>query len=192
MRRTFRTRNLLLLVLLSLIFWCVEFAFRKNNICSVEDRPIQSELDAIDVAKKKVVKDSFFISELLGSAYEFVESLVDAENCCSAERTRNVFGVIVWSVYLTAKATAKYNRRTIFVEMDVTAHRGWRLLDLCEAPTSIPFPRVDPIDCSIPNTIRRRQEESWLVFKEVRQCRVTTGTLLNAPTPRLESSMANR
>lgn len=83
----------------------------------VEDHPIQSELDAIDVAKKKVVKDSFFSSELFGSAHEFVESLVDTENCCSAERTRNVFGVIVWSVYLTARATAKHNRRTIFVEM---------------------------------------------------------------------------
>lgn len=117
MRKIFRARNLFLLMLLSLILWHVEFAFRKNNICSVEDHPIQSELDAIDVAKKKVVKDSFFSSERFGSAHEFVESLVETENCCSAERTRRGFGVIVWGVYLNAKATAKYNRRTIFVEM---------------------------------------------------------------------------
>jgi hypothetical protein len=117
MKNIFRGRNVFLFVLLSLVLWHVEFAFRKNNICSVEDHSIQSELDAIDVAKKKVVKDSFFSSDAFGSAHEFVESLVETENCCSAERARNVFGVIVWSVYLTAKATAKYNRRTIFVEM---------------------------------------------------------------------------
>lgn len=117
MKRAFRARNFVLLVLLSLTLWHVEFAFRKNNICPVEDRAIQSELDAIDVAKKKVVKDSFFSSDRFGSAHEFVESLSETENCCSAERTRRGFGVIVWSVYLNAKATAKYNRRTIFVEM---------------------------------------------------------------------------
>jgi len=117
MKNIFRARNFVLLVLLSLILWSVEFAFRKNNVCSIEDHLIQSELDAIDVAKKKVVKDRFFSSDAFGSAHEFVESLVDTENCCGAERSRNGFGVIVWSVYLTAKATAKYNRRTIFVEM---------------------------------------------------------------------------
>ncbi len=104
-------------MLLSLILWCVEFAFRTNNFCPVEDHSIQSEPDAIDVAKKKVVKDRFFSSDSFGSAHEFVESLVEIENCCSATRARNGFGVIVWSVYLTAKATDKYNRRTIFVEM---------------------------------------------------------------------------
>lgn len=90
-------------MLLSLILWYVELALRKNNICSVEDHSIQSEPDAIDVAKKKVVKDKFFSSDAFGSAHEFVESLVEAENCCSAERTRNGVGVIVWSVHLTAK-----------------------------------------------------------------------------------------
>ena len=116
MRKILRARNFVLLVLLSLILWHVEFAFRKNNICSVDDHSIQSEVDAIDVAKKKVVKDRFFSSDAFGSAHELVESLVETENCCSAERSRRGFGVIVWSVYLNAK-TAKYNRRTIFVEM---------------------------------------------------------------------------
>lgn len=107
MKRAFRARNFVLLVLLSLTLWHVEFAFRKNNVCPVEDHAIQSELDAIDVAKKKVVKHSFFSSDRFGSAHEFVESLSETENCCSAERTRRGFGVIVWSVYLNAKATAK-------------------------------------------------------------------------------------
>ena len=100
-----------------MVLWDVEFAFRKNNICSVEDHAIQSESDAIAVAKKKVVKDSSFSSESFGSAHEFVGTLDEAENCCRAARARNIFGVIVWRVYLEAKASAKYGRRTIFVEL---------------------------------------------------------------------------
>jgi hypothetical protein len=100
-----------------LVVWDVEFAFRKNNICSVEDHSIRSDSDAIDVAKRKIVKDSFFSSQSFGSAHEFAGALDETENCCSATRARNIFGVIVWSVYLEAKASAEYNRRTVFVEM---------------------------------------------------------------------------
>ena len=94
-----------------------QFAYRKNNICSLEDHPIQSEADAIAVVKRKIVKDSSFSSQLFGSASEFVDTLHETENCCSSARTRNIFGVIVWSVYLEAKSSAQYNRRTVYVEM---------------------------------------------------------------------------
>jgi len=117
MKKAIRPRNVFLLIVLSLVVWDVEFAFRKNNICSLEDHSIQSESDAIDVAKRKIVKDSFFSSQFFGSAHEFVGALDETENCCRATRARNIFGVIVWSVYLEAKASAKYNRRTVFVEM---------------------------------------------------------------------------
>lgn len=117
MKKAIRPRNVFLLIILSLVVWDVEFAFRKNNICSLEDHSIQSESDAIDVAKRKIVKDSFFSSESFGSAHEFVDTLDETENCCRAARARNIFGVIVWRVYLKAKASAKYNRRTAFVEM---------------------------------------------------------------------------
>jgi len=105
---------------LALLFvvWVADFAFRKNNICSLEDHAVQSEADSIAVVKKKIVKDRSFSSQQFGSADEFVDTLREAaENCCSATRTRNIFGVIVWSVYLKAKASAKYNRRTVYVEM---------------------------------------------------------------------------
>ena len=45
-----------------------------------------------------------------------MDSLREVENCCSAERNRNIFGVIVWSVYLEANASAKHNRRTVYVQ----------------------------------------------------------------------------
>ncbi|XSC45838.1 hypothetical protein ACF1BQ_007395 [Bradyrhizobium sp. RDT10] len=107
---------MLLALAMLLVVWIADFAFRKNNICSLEDHAIQSEADAIAVVKKKIVKDRSFSSQQFGSADEFVDTLREAENCCSATRTRNIFGVIVWSVYLKAKASAKYNRRTVYVE----------------------------------------------------------------------------
>jgi hypothetical protein len=117
MKEIFRTRNVFLASVLLVIVWMAEFAFRKNNICSLEDHAIQSEADAIAVVKKKIVKDRSFSSQLFGSASEFVDTLHETENCCSAARTRNIFGVIVWSVYLEAQASAQYNRRTVYVEM---------------------------------------------------------------------------
>lgn len=117
MKKTFRARNVFLALVVLLVIWDVEFAYRKNSACLAEDHRIQSEVDAIAVARKKIVKDRSFSSELFGSASEFVESLDNTENCCSASRTRNIFGVIVWSVYLEAKPSANHNHRTVYVEM---------------------------------------------------------------------------
>jgi hypothetical protein len=117
MKKIVRPRNVLLALVLLLVVWVAEFAFRKNNICSVEDHAIRSEADAIEVARRKIVKDSFFSSRSFGSAHEFEGTLDETENCCSATRSRNIFGVIVWRVHLEAKASAKHNRRTVFVEM---------------------------------------------------------------------------
>jgi hypothetical protein len=111
MRKFFRARNLLLFVIAAFVVWDIEFAARKNHICSIEDHAIQSETDAIDVARKKIVKDSFFSSRSFGSAHEFEGALDETENCCSATRSRNIFGVIIWRVYLEAKASTKPNRR---------------------------------------------------------------------------------
>jgi hypothetical protein len=114
-RKIVRARNVVLLFVVAFVIWDAEFAYRKNSICSLEDHPIQSEADAIAVVKKKIVKDRSFSFQLFGSAPEFVDTLHETENCCSAVRTRNIFGVILWSVYLDAKASAKYNRRTVYV-----------------------------------------------------------------------------
>ena len=97
--------------------WHAEFAYRKNNACSPQDHRIQSKVDAIAVVKKKIVKDRSFSSQQFGSADEFVDSLREGENCCGAKRSRNIVGVIVWRVYLEASASAKYNPRTVYVEM---------------------------------------------------------------------------
>jgi hypothetical protein len=64
---------------------------------------IQSEADAIEVAKKKMVKSSYFSSEEFGSAPDFVDSLSETEGCCSAVRFRTPFFVVVWEVSLSER-----------------------------------------------------------------------------------------
>jgi hypothetical protein len=117
MKKIFRAQNVFIVFVVAFVAWHAEFAYRKNNACSPEDHRIQSEADAIAVVKKKIVKDRSFSSQQFGSADEFVDSLREVENCCSAKRSRNIVGVIVWRVYLEADASAKYNRRTVYVEM---------------------------------------------------------------------------
>src|SRR5262245_24690162 len=84
MRKIIRGRNMFLLIVVVILLWHIEFAFRKNNICSVEDHAIQSNADAIVVARKKIVKDRYFSSASFGSAHEFEGTLDETENCCSA------------------------------------------------------------------------------------------------------------
>ncbi len=113
MRKIFRARNVVLLLLalpiVLLVAFCVEFAYRTNS-CAPGDHVIQSEEDAIEVAKKKIVKSSYFSSESFGSAPDFVDSLSETEGCCSATRSRTPFFVIVWEVSLS-ESVAKPNYR---------------------------------------------------------------------------------
>jgi hypothetical protein len=107
MRVRFRVRNILLILfVLPVVFLVVlsgsyiaVFAYRTNS-CSPGDRVIQSAADAIAVAKRKIVKDSHFSSESFGSAPDFVTSLDQEVDCCSATGSRTVFGVVVWEVSL--------------------------------------------------------------------------------------------
>lgn len=111
-------RNVLLgLVALLLVLWvgfASEFAFRMNS-CGPGDHVIQSEADAIEVAKKKIVKDPRFSSNKFGSAPDFVEDLKDTDDCCTAVRTRNYSFVVAWEVRLFAQTAARPNQRVAVV-----------------------------------------------------------------------------
>jgi hypothetical protein len=67
------------------------FAYRTNS-CGPGDQVLRSETDAIAVAKKKIVKNAHFSSSSFGSAPDFVDSLDQRRDCCSASRKRNIFG----------------------------------------------------------------------------------------------------
>lgn len=103
MKTIVRTRNVFLAMVLLLVMWTAQLAYRTNNFCEPGDHPIQSETDAIAVAKKKIVKNIFFSSDSFGSAPEFVDAVERTKDCCHAVRSRNVFGVILWEVDLGAR-----------------------------------------------------------------------------------------
>lgn len=118
MRNVFRARNVFLgLVLLLLVLYAgfaAEFSYRMNS-CALGDHVIQSEADAIEVAKRKIVKDPRFSSSRFGSAPDFVDDLSETENCCSAVKTRNYSFVVVWEVRLFAQTAARPNQRVAIV-----------------------------------------------------------------------------
>src|SRR4051794_34333503 len=107
--KIFRTRNADLAVVFLLFGWMAQFVYRTNNFCEPGDHPIESEADAIAVAKGKMVKNSFFSSERFGSAPDFVDALGRTENCCNAVRSRNILGLIFWDVYLGASISTTPN-----------------------------------------------------------------------------------
>ncbi|UPJ51862.1 hypothetical protein IVB30_11240 [Bradyrhizobium sp. 200] len=118
MRKLLRVRNVFLGLTVLLLMLCVglvtEFAYRMNS-CGLGDHVIQSEADAIEVAKRKIVKDLRFSSSRFGSAPDFVDDLSETENCCSAVKTRNYSFVVVWEVRLFAQTAVRPNPRVAIV-----------------------------------------------------------------------------
>jgi len=116
MYKMFRPKNVFLLLASLLIVLFVgsafEFAYRKNS-CAPGDHVLQSEADAIEVAKRKFVENPrvHFHSGDFGSASAFVDALSETENCCSAVRSVNVFFVVVWDVQLYERTAARPNGR---------------------------------------------------------------------------------
>ena len=120
MRKLFGVRNVFLGLAMLLLVSCAglvtEFAYRMNS-CGPGDHVIHSEADAIEVAKRKIVKDSRFSSIRFGSAPDFVDDLGETEGCCSAIKTRNYSFVVVWEVRLFAQTAAKPNPRAAIVNL---------------------------------------------------------------------------
>jgi hypothetical protein len=100
-------RNIVLLLAVLLAVWIAWFAYRNNNICLAGEHILQSETDAIEVAKNKLITDPFFSSVDFGSAPDYLNLLDQTNNCCQAIRSRNFFFVVVWDVYLVAETPTK-------------------------------------------------------------------------------------
>jgi len=116
MRKFFRVRNLFLLLVSApvvlFVGFGVGFAYRKNS-CAPGDHVLQSEADAIEVAKRKFVEKPSvrFHSGDFGSASAFVDAISETENCCSAVRNVNFAFVVVWDVQLYERTAARPNGR---------------------------------------------------------------------------------
>jgi hypothetical protein len=113
-RRAFTAFSLLLAVLI--VGDSAIFVFRTNNRCGPRDHVLQSEVDAIEVAKEWVSKRNFY--SLWGSTNgaDVRDAMNRTPDCCGVTRSRNWDGVIVWRVDMEADRGADH----ISVEMQLS------------------------------------------------------------------------
>jgi len=122
MRNVFRPRNFLLflvgLPILLLGGYVVEFAYRKNS-CAPGEHVLLSEDEAIKQAKNRISRARYGSHGVPGyvdekpHAVDFDQTL----NCCKAIRTRNIFGVIIWDVYMDGETIGEPKKRKVGVDM---------------------------------------------------------------------------
>jgi hypothetical protein len=112
MRKMFRARNILLILVVLIVGWLAEFTYRTNNICGPGDHIIQSDADAIKVAKARALDAPYASSQYFDSEPDLVDfGRTDA--CCKVTRTRTAFGVIVWEVSLHGETTGEMWAREV-------------------------------------------------------------------------------
>ena len=95
--------------------WLAEFAYRLNNVCGPGDHIIQSDADAIETAKGRVLQARYGSHGIPGYVDEkpgFVD-FSQTENCCTVTRTRTAIGVIVWEVGLEGETTGEPKNRHV-------------------------------------------------------------------------------
>ena len=91
------------------------FAYRTNNICGPRDHILQSEVDAIEVAKEWVSKRRSYGWQGI-SGVDVRDAMNRTSDCCDATRSRNWSGVIVWQLSMYADRGAD----RIFVTMQLS------------------------------------------------------------------------
>jgi hypothetical protein len=74
------------------------FAFQTNNQCGPRDHILQSEADAIEVAKEWVSKGNFYSLWGTTNGVDVRDAMDRTPDCCAVTRSRNWDGVIVWRV----------------------------------------------------------------------------------------------
>ena len=96
----------------------VEFVHRTNYTCAAGDRIIQSETEAIKQAQIRIIGARYgshgipgYVDDKPGYA-DFSQM-----NCCTAARTRTIFGVIVWEVTLRGETLDEPRKRYINAQM---------------------------------------------------------------------------
>ena len=91
------------------------FAYRTNNVCGLRDHILQSDADAIEVAKEWVSKRNYYGWQIISGA-DVRDAMNRTDDCCEATRSRNWSGVIVWHASMFADRGAE----RIFVEMQLS------------------------------------------------------------------------
>jgi hypothetical protein len=120
-----RWRYFFLLLTLLVVCYCVEFVYRKNNICGPGEQTIQSDAQAIERAKTLIHRaryvgfgrfDGLDMLDIgLPRAAHGRPGNIDFSqpDCCKVTRTRSALGVIIWEVDLKGVTTGEPTRRRI-------------------------------------------------------------------------------
>jgi hypothetical protein len=105
-----------------IVGWLSEFAYRSNNICGPGDHIIQSDADAIKMAQSRLFRARYGCHGIAGYVDEMPDHVdfSHVENCCEATRSRTVFGVIVWQVYLSGETIGEPKKRRVGVSMKLS------------------------------------------------------------------------
>jgi len=109
----FAVFSLLLTVLIA--SWLAQFTYRLNNVCGPGNHIIHSDADAIKQAQIRIIRARYgshgipgYIDEKPGYA-DFGQT----DNCCKVTRSRTIFGVIVWEVYLDGETIGEPKKRRV-------------------------------------------------------------------------------
>lgn len=106
---------LFLLLIATIVSDMALFAYRTNNICGPRDHILQSEVDAIEVAKEWVSKRRSYGWQGI-SGVDVRDAMNRTGDCCEATRSRNWSSVIVWQLSMYADRGAD----RIFVTMQLS------------------------------------------------------------------------
>ena len=89
-----------------------EFAYCLNNVCGSGEHIIQSEADAIETARSRILQARYGSYGFFDEKPGFVD-FSHTDNCCKAARTRNIYDVIAWEVYLDGETTGETIARNV-------------------------------------------------------------------------------
>ena len=114
--------KILFLLVALLVSLNAALTYRKNNICSAGDHPIQSEAEAIKQAGIRFSRANYHRHEISGYFDGMPELVVwdQAIDCCKVTRTRNIFGVIVWEISLQGETEGETTTRRVDAVMSLS------------------------------------------------------------------------
>jgi hypothetical protein len=122
MRKIFRLRNFFFVLVALIIGYCINFTYRLNNVCAPGDHILLSDADAIKQAKIRLHSARYGSHGVYGYIDEEPERVdfSHTANCCKATRSRTMFGVIVWQVYLDGVTIGEPRMREVGVDMKLS------------------------------------------------------------------------
>ncbi len=121
MKKIFRIRYFFLVLAILIVGWIGEFVYRTNNSCGPGEHIIQSDVDAVETAKRQTFKARYGSHGIPGYIDEMPGSVeYDQAGCCTVRRSRTIIGVIIWEVSLRGETTGEPKKRYVDALMELS------------------------------------------------------------------------